>query len=185
MGTKEFKEFKTKYDYSVYIIEQNNIEEITMKEYLERYWNDHTTTPEGLANRTQIRAILVGRNGELLNYNRYEENLDPEYYKNEEDGWIPEIRYGTFTWTGAWGNGPFVWNGDEYDSWEEAYESILDRFNHDFQTKSANVPIPYLNKEDAEDELKEILFFERYGYYPTKNELDKLTIEQILNDYDE
>jgi len=166
--------FKSKYDYPVFIIENDEIKEMSMKEYLETWWHDETTTPEGIANRTQVRAMLVGRNGELLNYSRYEENLDPEYYKDEEDGWMPDIKYGTFTWTGAWGNGPFVWNRDEYNTYEEAYESILDGFYHDFQTKSTNAAIPYATKEEAEEALKEHIFFKEFGYFPAdSNEIDE------------
>lgn len=181
----ETKEFKSKYEYPVYIIDGDEIREITMKEYLETYWNDETTTPEGLANRTQVRAILVGRNGELLNYSRYEEDLCPDYYMDEDDGWKPEIKYGTFTWSGAWGDGPFVWNRDIYDSWEEAYEAILDGFYRDFQTKSSSVPIPYQTFEEAKEGLKEEVFYNKFGYYPSQREIDSLTLEDILNDEEE
>lgn len=181
----ETKEFKSKYEYPVYIVEGELIKKMTMKEYLETYWNDNTTTPEGLANRTQVRAILVGRNGELLNYSRYEEYLDPDYYKDEEDGWIPEIKYGTFTWRGAWGNGPFVWNRDEYDTWEEAYESILDGFYRDFQTKSTDAPIVYETIEEANQGLIRLLFFEKYGHYPSTRELYGLKLGDILNNDEE
>jgi hypothetical protein len=173
------KEFKSKYDYPVYIVEDEKVVETTMKEYLQDYWNDETTTPEGVANRTQVRAILIGRNGESLDYSRNEDSLDPEYYK-DECGWKPDIKYGTFTWTGAWGNGPFVWNGDEYNSWEEAYETILDKFYHDFQTKSRSVPIAYMNKEEAEQMLKEELFYKKFGYYPNRKEIESLSVEDIL-----
>jgi hypothetical protein len=162
----ETKTFKSKYDYPIFIIEDDEIKQISMREYLETYWHDETTTPEGLANRTQVRTILVGRNGELLRYSRDEERLDPEYYKDEEDGWMPEIKYGTFTWTGAWGNGPFVWNRDKYDSREEAYETILDKFYHDFQKYSSSAPTPYMTTEEAEEALKEHLFFKEFGYFP-------------------
>lgn len=181
----ETKEFKSKYEYPVYIVEGELIKKMTMKVYLELYWNDETTTPEGVANRTQVRTILVGRNGELLNYSRYEKDLDPEFYKDEEDGWKPEIKYGTFTWKGAWGNGPFVWNRDIYDSCEEAYESILDGFYRDFQTKSSNVPIPYQTFEEAKEGLKEEVFYNKFGYYPSQREIGSLTLEDILNDDEE
>lgn len=176
----ETKEFKSKYECPVYIIEGDKIKEITMKEYLETYWNDETTTPEGLANRTQVRAILVSKNGKLLDYSHCEDSLDPEHY--EEDGWIPEVKWGTFTWSGAWGNHPFKWNGDEYDSWDEAYETILDGFYHDFLTLSSNVPIAYETFEEAKEVLKEKTFFEKYGYYPSKREMNSLTLEDIIND---
>lgn len=178
----EKKEFKSKYEYPVYIVERELIKKMTMKDYLELYWNDETTTPEGVANRTQVRAILVGRNGELLNYSRCEKDLNPEFYKDEEDGWIPEINYGTFTWSGAWGNRPFVWNKDIYDSWEEAYEAILDGFYRDFQTQSSNVPIPYQTFEEAKEGLKEEVFYNKFGYLPPKSVLDSLTLEDILNE---
>jgi len=177
----ETKDFKSKYDYLVYIVEGGEVVETTMKEYLQDYWNDETTTPEGIANRTQVRAILVGRNGELLNYSRYEENLDPSYYKDEDDGWMPDIKYGTFTWTGAWGNGPFRWNYDVYDSFDEAYETILDGFYHDFQTKSTDAPIVYMNKEEAEEGLKEEVFYHKFGYYPDIDEIKNLSVEDIRN----
>lgn len=162
----ETKTFKSKYDYHIFIIENDSIVQMTMREYLQTWWHDETTTPEGIANRTQVRAILVGRNNELLNYSRYEDSLDPEYYKDEEDGWMPEIKYGTFTWTGACGNGPFIWNRDKYNSWDEAYETILDGFYHDFLTKSTNAPSVYLDKEEAEKALKEHIFLKEFGYFP-------------------
>lgn len=153
LKTMETK-FKSKYEFPVYIIEGDKINEMTMKEYLERYWNDETTTPEGRDNRTQVRGILLGRNGELLDYYRDEDSIDLEYYE-DEDGWVPEIKYGTFTWTGANGNHPFRWNGDEYDTFDEAYESILDGFYHDFQTKSSDVPSIYIYIKDAEEAKEE------------------------------
>jgi hypothetical protein len=177
----ETETFKSKYDYPVYIVEDEEIKETTMKEYLETYWNDETTTPEGVANRTQVRAILVDRNGGLLNYNRYEENLDPSYYKDEDDRWTPDIKYGTFTWRGAWGNYPFMWNGDEYNSWEEAYESILNKFYRDYRTKSNCAPIVYMSKEEAEQGLKEEVFYRKFGYYPDILEIKNLSVEDIRN----
>lgn len=181
-NVEQEKTFKSKYEYPVYIIDEGLIKTIKMKEYLETYWNDETTTPEGICNRTQVRAILVGRKGELLDYRRYEEDLYPEYYKDEDDGWIPAIKYGTFTWRGANGNHPFKWNGDQYDSFDEAYESILDDFYHDFQIHSSSAPIPYQTFEEAKEGLKEELFFKKYGYYPSQSALDILTLEDILND---
>jgi hypothetical protein len=174
------KDLETKYDYPVYIVEDEKVVKTTMKEYLEDYWNDETTTPKGVANRKQVRAILIGRNGELLNYSCDKDDLDPEYYKDEY-GWKPDIKYGTFTWTGAWGNGPFVWNRDEYDTWEEAYENILDNFYHNYQTKSTNAPIVYMNKEEAEQGLKEELFYKKFGYCPNENEIKNLSVEDILD----
>jgi hypothetical protein len=156
--------FKTKYDYPVYYIAWDEIHEGSMKEYLETYWNDETLTPDGLANRTQVMAILLGRNGKLLAYSKYKEYLEAEYYK-EDDGWIPEIKYGTFTIKGAKGNHPFVWNRDKFNSYDEAYESILDGFYHNFKIKGTDAV--YLDINDAQEALKEHLLFKEFGYFPT------------------
>jgi hypothetical protein len=143
------KKFKSKYEFPVYVIDRGEIIQMSMMEYLERYWNDDTTTPEGVDNRTQVRVIVLGRNNELLDYFRDEDSIDIDFYEDAI------IKYGTFTWTGAGGNGPFKWNMDEYDSWEEAYETILDKFYHDFQTKSSDAPSVYMDIRDAEEALKE------------------------------
>jgi hypothetical protein len=153
--------FKSKYEFPIFIIDGDEIIQMSMKEYLETYWNDETSTPEGVANRTQVRAIVLGRNNELLDYSHNEDTLDTEFYDEEV-----EIKYGTFTWTGAWGNGPLKWNMDEYDSWDEAYETILDQFYHDFQTKWTDAPSVYMDKRDAEEALKEHIFVKEFGYFP-------------------
>jgi len=140
--------FQSKYNYPVYIIKDGEVKEMTMQQYLEWYWSDETTTPEGVAPRTQVRAILVDRDGNLLNYSRYEYNLDPSYYE-EEDGWQPNVQYGTFTWMGANGSGPFVWNNDVYNSYEEAYETVLDKMYSAFQTFSSDAPPVYSSYEEA------------------------------------
>jgi hypothetical protein len=134
---------------------------MSMKEYLETYWNDVTTTPEGVANRTQVRVIVLGKNNELLDYFRDEDSIDSEFYEDAR------IKYGTFTWTGAGGNGPFKWNMDEYDSWDEAYECILDYLFYNFETKKHDAPDAYPTKKTAELVMEGERFYKEFGRYPT------------------
>lgn len=139
--------------------EDGSIEEMLYSDYLCEYWNDETTTPAGVANRTQVRAILLSYNEDLLEYASCEEDLNPDFYateeKQDEDGDVineacrPEVKWGTFTWRGAHGNGPFKWNGDVYDTEEEATDSILESFENDFLTKSTNNPYCYNTIEEA------------------------------------
>jgi len=146
--------FESKYDLKVWIIRDYKIEEMTFGEYLEEFWNDETTTPEGVANRTQVRAMIIGNNGELLDYDRYEDNLDVKKYKKEGG----RLKYGTFTWSGAHGSGPLRWNGDVYDTYEEAYESILDGFLYRFHKGGFyNVPLPFFDYEDAREALDDMV----------------------------
>jgi hypothetical protein len=159
------KKMKTNFEEIVYVVNGLKIEEMTYGSYLNDYWNDETTTPEGIANRTQVRAILLDSDGYLVDYSRDESNLSPDFYsepeKIDEDGnvtksaYIPEIKYGLFTWSGAHGSGPLKWNGDSYDTEEEAYNEILKGFEHDYQTKSLNVPQCYFTIEEAKDAIAE------------------------------
>lgn len=157
---------ETKFNEIVYVIIDGKIEEMTYREYLESYWNDETTTPEGVANRTQVRAIILDSDGELANYSRNEDELNPEDYAEEaeidEDGdviksaYIPEVKYGTFTWRGAHGSGPLKWNRDVYDTEEEAYGEILKWFEYDHQTKSMNAPNCYYTEDEASATIEEM-----------------------------
>jgi hypothetical protein len=149
------------YNKTVYVVEGLKIEEMTYREYLEAYWNDETTTPEGVANRTQVRAIILDSDGELAAKSDNANDLDPEFYAEEEEvdedgdvikeAYRPEVKYGTFTWSGAHGSGPLKWNRDVYDTEEEAYEDILAGFERDYKTKSMNVPSCHFLIEDAYD----------------------------------
>jgi hypothetical protein len=133
--------FKSKYEFPVYIIDRDEIKQMSMKEYLETYWNDDTTTPSGVANRTQVRVL-------------------------EADGWTAKIKYGTFSWIEKSGKYSFVWNRDEYDSWEEAYECILDYLFYNFETKKHDAPDAYPTKKTAELVMEGERFYKEFGRYP-------------------
>lgn len=149
------------FDQTVYLTDGMQIKEMPYSEYLETYWSDETTTPEGVANRTQVRAIILDRDNNLLDYSRNDGDLSPEFYsrdeETDEDGVIikpaytPEIKYGLFTWSGARGNGPFKWDKCIYDTEYEAYTEILKGFESDFQTKSTNAPQCFFSIEEAQD----------------------------------
>src|SRR5690606_1739732 len=128
------------------------------------------TTPTGVANRTQVRAILLSSTGELVNYSYDEDQLFPVAHLEEDiidedgniikDAYIPSVKYGTFTWRGVNGNGPFhsfTWNEDEYDSYDEAYVSILESFERQMQEYGKNVPNFYIDRDECIECLADIV----------------------------
>lgn len=153
------------FENTVYLVDGMNIKEMSYRSYLEENWNDETTTPEGVANRRQVRAIILDRDGFLVDYSKDESNLNPDFYTESEEtdengaiiksAYVPEIKWGLFTWSGAHGSGPFKWNGDSYDSEEEAYNEILIGFEMDSQNRSYNRPYCYFSIEEAQDQISE------------------------------
>lgn len=173
----------TDFQFPIYILEDDlTTTKMSFREYLETFWNDHTTTPEGVANRTQVRPMLLSSEGKLLDYSREEYDLDPHYYREDEErdedgniiqeAYIPEIKWGTFTWRGANGNGPFSWNEDVFDTYEDAYASILSGFERDMQTMSTNVPACSLSEEECYDGIIEEIMY--------RNKIDKPVAFSIL-----
>jgi hypothetical protein len=141
---------ESKFNRTVYVVEGLEIAEMSYREYLETNWNDNTTTPEGVANRTQVRAIILDSDGELVAKSDDANDLNPEFYIEEEEvdedgdvirqAYTPKVQWGTFTWSGAHGSGPLRWNWDVYDTEEEACDEILRGFESDYHTLSRNVP---------------------------------------------
>lgn len=157
-GQGQYK-MESKFNSTVYVVEGLEIAEMSYREYLETYWNDETTTPEGVANRTQVRAIILDSDGELAAKSKNAGELNPYCYTEDEEvdndgdvikgAYMPKIQWGTFTWSGAHGSGPLKWNRDIYDTEAEACDEILRGFESDYWTVSRNVPSCYDTMDDA------------------------------------
>lgn len=116
MTTKEL-------DQLGFIFENNRIEEITYRDYLNEYWADETTTPRGVDSRLFVDQIDWADD-------------DREYRT------IYQVR----TW-GPGGSGPHKLVA-EYETKDEADIHIYESWERRYQTLSADSPIFYASEED-------------------------------------
>ena len=77
---------ESRFNETVYVVAEGlEIVKMSYREYLEDYWNDETTTPEGIANRTQVRAIILDSDGDLAAKSKYANELSPDCYTEDEE----------------------------------------------------------------------------------------------------
>lgn len=124
----------SKFNQTVYLVEDGELEVMTLEEYLSEHWSNETTSPLGVAPRLHIR------NAEGDKVNEFDEGS--EYYE-------------IWSW-GAGGNHPKRYSREaEFDTAEEAYEAILEEWLHASQTQSTTAPSYFEDKDEAEEWLSE------------------------------
>jgi hypothetical protein len=123
------------FSQSVYVIEDETIEEMTLQEYLESFWSDNTTTPFGIRPRLHIRTDRGDAVSEL--------HKGADHYE---------------IWTyGVNGNNLRKEIYDVYWTAAEAHRAILKSWLHDANTKSNSNPGYFTSIKEAQECQNELL----------------------------
>jgi hypothetical protein len=139
-----------------FIVVDNDIEELTYKEYLHSYGADETTTPKGIAPRMHIRErdTCIYENtttGERITEDEYW-LLDEE--DREEYSYIGNIpKYELWTW-GTGGNYPQKISS--FDSYEDAELELYSYFQWYVKEHNWNAPVFFDSFDEAVAELAQL-----------------------------
>lgn len=133
---------QTNFNQTIHFINYSNqIESDTLASFLRKYWADETTTPKGVAPRLFVEEVVVADvtlEGNVIRYRSESAAMDA--IEDEEGAtYVTTDAYIVSTW-GAAGNN-YRKGNDLYDTYEEAYNVILESWHYDMMNESSNIPV--------------------------------------------